>query len=183
MGVVSVSNEPVSYRIPIMLLQNHFWKGTPGLASHKGFTFKMPLPCNCRHSCRDCCRTRWSRARSRCRWSRVCTHTCSCPGQCSCKLLHFCMACGECSSSDLQRYQELGEHVFDSWEKIHKYIQKTYKDIQKGCSTEKKTGFPMKHFILLSMGTLEIVIQVIIKSLSDYHLSLELWTLRELAKV
>lgn len=32
----------------------------------------------------------------------------------------------------------------------------------------------MKRFILLSMGTLEIVIQVIIKSLSDYHLSLEL---------
>lgn len=31
----------------------------------------------------------------------------SCPGQCSYKLLRFCMVCGECSSSDLQRYQEL----------------------------------------------------------------------------
>lgn len=29
--------------------------------------------------------------------------------------------------------------------------------IQKGCSQEKKTDFPMKHFILLSMGILEIV--------------------------
>lgn len=168
MIVVSVSNEPASYRIPILLLQSHCWKGTPGLAAHKGFTFKMPLPCNCRRSYRDCCHTRWSRVRSRRRWSRVCTRTCSCPGQCSCKLPHFCMACGECSSSDLQRYQELGEQVFDRWEKIH---------IQKGCSQEKKTEFPMKHFGLVSMGIVEIVIWVIIShnQITIYHLSSEFW--------
>lgn len=49
-------------------------------------------------------------------------NTYSCPGQCSCKLLHFCMVCGECSSSDLQRYQVLEERVFDSWQKT--FIQK-----------------------------------------------------------
>lgn len=85
------------------------------------------------------------------------------------------MACGECSSSDLQRYQELGEHVFDSWEKIYKNIQKIYKAVQKGCSPEKNTGFPMKHLILLSTGTLEVVIQVIISHYQTtiYHLSSE----------
>lgn len=42
MIVASVSNEPASYQIPIMLLQNRFWKGTPGLLHAEALLWKCP---------------------------------------------------------------------------------------------------------------------------------------------
>lgn len=82
-------------------------------------------------------------------------NTYSCLGQCSCKLLRFCMVCDECSSSGLQRYQELEKTSLIAG-KRHSY--------RNAVVNKKKTELSRNYFVLLSVGILEMIIQAIISN-------------------